>query len=141
MIALAARIFALVLSTTCWPCVVNAVNKGLRVALRANLLHVDLGLQVIRTMSRNCVGKVPAQPVRWIVCNLKAVDAAHVARGASGHKHVASRKCARIGVQFQQIALGGEHNPVLRFVVNLDLRVIGTHVALPTRAWQPREFH
>ncbi len=121
--------------------VVNAVDKGLRVALRADLLHVDLGLQVVRTMRRNCVGKVPAEPVRWIVRNLEAVDAAHVASGAGGHKHVARRKRAWIGVKLQQIALSREHDAVLGLVVDLDLRVIGTHVALPARAGQARKCH
>ena len=72
--------------------VINPVDQGLRMALRTDLFHVDLGLKVVRTMGRNCVGEVPAEPVRRIVGNLEAVDAAHVARCAGWHKHVTSRK-------------------------------------------------
>jgi|CZKL01.1.fsa_nt_gi hypothetical protein len=93
--------------------VVNAVNKGLRVALRADLLHVDLGLQVIRTMSGNCIGKVPAEPVRWIVRNLEAVDAAHVTRCAGRNEHIPRRKRAWVSVKLQKVALSSEHNTVL----------------------------
>ncbi len=120
---------------------VDAVDQRLRVALRADLLHVDLRLQVVRSMSRDRVGKIPAEPVRRIVRDLQAVDAAHVARRAGGHEHVARCKRARIGVELQQISLRREHDPVLRLVVDLDLRVIGAHVALAACAWQARELN
>ena len=70
------------------------------------------------------------EPIGWIVGNLEAVDAAHVAGGAGGHKHVARGERARIGVEIEQIALRREHDAMLRLVVDLDLRVVGTHVAL-----------
>ena len=110
-------------------------------ALGADLLHVDLRLQVVRTMSRDSIGKVPAEPVRWIVCNLKAIDAAHVARGTGWHKHVSRRKCSRIGIEVEQISLRSEHHTVLRFVVDLDLRVIGTHMALAACGRKTRKSH
>ena len=43
---------------------VNAVDKGLSVALRADLLHVDLRLQVVGPMGADCVGEVPARADR-----------------------------------------------------------------------------
>ena len=61
--ALAARILALVLWTTCFALAVNPVDQSLRMTLRADLLHVDLGLQVVGAMSRDCIGEVPAEPV------------------------------------------------------------------------------
>ena len=90
-------------------------------ALRTDLLHVDLRLQVIRAMCCDRIREIPAEPVRWVVSNFEAVDAAHVARRTGRHEHVASRKRARIGVELQQIALSREHDTVLRFVVDLDL--------------------
>src|ERR1700694_3028574 len=56
---------------------VDPVNQRLSMALRTDLLHVDLTLQVVRAMSRNSIGEVPAEPVRWIVGNLETVDATH----------------------------------------------------------------
>ena len=92
---------------------VDPIDQGLRVALCTDLLHIDLRLQVVRAMRRNCISKVPAEPVRRVMGNLEAVDAAHVARSAGGHKHVPRRKRARICVKVQQISLSREHDPVL----------------------------
>ena len=121
--------------------VINAVNEDLSMALRANLLHVDLGLQVVRAMGGNCIGKVPAEPVRWIVRNLEAIDTAHVTRCAGGHEHIPCRKRAWVGIKLQQVALSREHDTVLRFVVNLNLGVVWPHVALTARTGQSRKLN
>jgi hypothetical protein len=64
-------------------------------------------------MGRDCIGKIPAEPVGRIVRNLEAVDAAHVAGCAGWHKHIARRERAWIGIELQQVALSGEHDAVL----------------------------
>ena len=92
---------------------IDAIDQRLRMALCTDLLHIDLRLQVVRAMSGDCISKIPAEPVRWVVRNLEAVDATHVARSAGGHEHVARCKRARIGVEVQQISLSREHDPVL----------------------------
>jgi hypothetical protein len=90
-------------------------------ALRADLFHVDLGLDVVGAMSGNRIRKVPAEPVGRIVCNLEAVDATHVAGRAGRHKHISRSKRAWVGIKLKQIALSGEHDTMLGFVVNFDL--------------------
>ena len=42
---------------------VNPVDKSLGVTLRAHLLHVDLGLQIVGSMGTDRCGEVPAQAV------------------------------------------------------------------------------
>jgi hypothetical protein len=54
------------------------------------------------------VGQIPAQSIRGVMSDLEAVDATHVACGAGGHKHIARRKGAGIGVEMQQVTLRGE---------------------------------
>ena len=108
-------------------------------ALRADLLHVHLRLQVVGPVRADCVGQVPAEAVGRIVRHLEAVDAAHVACGAGGHKHVARGQGTRIGVEIQQITLRGKHDAMLRLVVDLHLRVVRSHVALAARGGQPGE--
>ena len=81
--------------------------------LRADLLHVDLGLQIIGTMCRDCISKIPPEPVRWIVRNFQAIDATHVTRCAGGHKHIPRRKRAWVRIKLQQVALSREHDTVL----------------------------
>ena len=82
-------------------------------ALRADLLHVDLGLQIVWAMSGYRVGEVPSEPVGWIVRNLEAVDAAHVTSCTGWHKHISRREGTRIGVEVEQISLRSEHDSVL----------------------------
>jgi len=62
--------------------------------------------------------------------HFEPIDAAHVTGGAGWHEHIASRQCAGIGVQAQKVPLGGKHDAVLRLVVDLQLRVVGAHMAL-----------
>jgi len=92
---------------------VDPINQSLRMALGADLLHVDLGLQVVRAMSRNSIGKIPAEPVRRIVRNLEAIDAAHVAGCTGWHKHISRRQGTRIGIEVEQVSLRSEHHTVL----------------------------
>src|SRR6185369_17235367 len=91
---------------------VDAVNQNLRVALSTDLLHIDLGLEVVRSMSCDCVRKVPTEPVRWVVRDLESIDAAQVARSAGWHKHVPRRQLSRIRIEVQQISLRREHDPM-----------------------------
>ena len=70
-----------------------------------------------------------------------AVDAAHVAGGAGGHKHVARGQMVRRRGQVQQVALRGEHHAMLRFGVNFQLRMVRAKMALAAGAGQAREFH
>ena len=118
---------------------IDAVNGGLSVALRADLLHVDLRLEIVGPMGADGVGKIPTEPVGRIVRDLESVDAAHMAGGAGGHKHIARRECARIGIELEQVALGGEHHAVLGLVVDLHLRVVWAHVALAAGSGQSRK--
>ena len=116
---------------------VDAIDAVLCMALRADLLHVDLRLQVVGTVGTDSVSKVPAKAVRGVMSYFEPVDAAHVAGSAGGNKHVARGKRAGIGIQMQKIALRREHDAMLGFVVDLDLRMVWPHVALPTSGWQP----
>ena len=56
--------------------------------------------------------------------------------GAGGNKHVACRQSFRRRVEIEQPLLRLEHDPVLGFVVNLDLRMVWAHVALGASARQ-----
>src|SRR5579863_3296613 len=87
---------------------VDPVNQRLRMALGADLLHVDLRLQVVRAMRRDGIGEVPAESIRWIVRNLEAIDAAHVTSRTGWHKHVSRRQGTRIGIKVEQISLRSE---------------------------------
>ena len=109
---------------------VDAVDQGLRVALRADLFHAGLRAQIVGTFLADGVGQVPAEAVGGVVGYLQAVDAAHVTGGAGGHEHIAGTEGLGIGIELEQALLRGEHNAVLGFVVDLDLRVVGAHVAL-----------
>ena len=44
-------------------------------------------------------------------------------------------------VQLQQLLLGVKHDAVLRLLVDLELRVVRPHVALPAGRRQPRDRH
>jgi len=82
-------------------------------ALGANLFHAGLGAQVIGALGADGVGQVPAEAVGGVVGDLEAVDSAHVAGGAGGHEHVSRAEGFGIGVEVEQVLLGGEHDAVL----------------------------
>ena len=105
----------------------------------ADLLHLRLRALLVRPRLRDRVGEVVREPVGRIVRDLLAVDAAHVAGRAGRHEHVARRQRFRRRVEIQQALLRVEHHAVLRLLVDLELRVIGPHVALPAGRRQPRD--
>jgi hypothetical protein len=113
---------------------VDPIHERLGVALRADLFHVDLCLEVVGAVGRNGISEVPAEPVRWVVGHLEAVDAAHVAGRAGRNKHVPRGKSARIRIEVEHISLRREHNAVLGLVVDLHLRVVRPHMALTAGA-------
>jgi len=109
---------------------VHAVDDGLGVALRADLLHVGLRVDIIRPLAGNGVGQVERETLRRIVRHLVSIDAAHVTGGAGGNPHVMGGELLRRFSQIQKHRLGIEQNSVLGFLIDFDLGVIGTHVTL-----------
>ena len=71
------------------PPAVDAIDQGPGVALQADLLHLGLGLRVVRPLASSRVGEVVGEALGRIVRDLQAVEAAHVAGGAGGDEHVA----------------------------------------------------
>ena len=63
-----------------------------------------------------------------------------MAGGAGGDEHVLRGQTVRGRFQVQQILLRGEHDAVLRFGVDLDLRMVGTEVTLAAGAGQSGDF-
>jgi len=120
---------------------VHAVDQRLRMTLRADLLHVVLRRQEIRTLLRDRIRQVIRQALRRIVRYLIPVDPAHVARRAGRHPHVMRRELLRRLRQIQQRRLRVEQDAVLRLFVDLDLRMVRTHVALPARPRLARDRH
>src|SRR6185437_1613393 len=120
---------------------VNSIDQPRCVALRTDLLHFRPRLREIRALVSDGIGQVIRQPLRRIVGNTDTVDAAHMACGARWHKHVASGEGFRRRIQVQQTLLRLEHDPVLRLLIDLYLRVIRPHVALRTGARKPGNAH
>src|ERR1700733_6848729 len=63
---------------------VDPVYHGRGMALRAHLLHLGLGSGIVWTLLANGVRQVVGQPLRWIVGDPQAVEAAHMTGGAGG---------------------------------------------------------
>src|SRR3954454_17889184 len=63
-----------------------------------------------------------------------AVDSVHMASGARGNKHVTCCQLLRFNFQGQHMLLCLEHNAVLGFLIDFDLRMVGAHVTLSTSA-------
>src|SRR5579859_1591452 len=115
---------------------VDAVDERRGMALRADLLHLGLGGGVVGAPIGNGVGEIVRKALGGIVSDPNAIDAAHVAGGAGGHEHVAGGQSFGWGIEIQQIFLGLEDNTVLGLFIDLDLRVVGPHVALGASAGQ-----
>src|ERR1051326_4528451 len=56
--------------------------------------------------------------------------------GTGGNEHIARRQRLRWSIKIKQMLLSLEHDTVLRFLVDFDLRVIGTHMTLCARGRQ-----
>ena len=110
-------------------------------ALRADQLHFCLGGGVVGAAFGDGVGEVVGQALGRIVGDAHAVEAAHVAGGAGGDEHVARGEGVGRRVKIQQAFLGLEHDAVLGLLIDFDLRVVGTHVALGAGARQPSDAH
>ena len=70
------------------------------------------------------------------MCYAQSVDAAHMTSGTGGDEHIARRQRLRWSIQIKQMFLSLEHDTVLRFLVDFDLGVIGTHMTLCARGRQ-----
>ena len=101
----------------------------------ARTLSNNVGAAPWRSAPR--IGDVVREAVRRIVRQLLAVEAAHVARGAGRYPHVAGRQRLRRSVEAQEVFLCAKHDAVLRLLVNLDLGMIGSEMALPACRRQP----
>ena len=115
---------------------VNAIDQGRRVALRAYLFHLGLGRGVVRALVADRIGQIVGQPLRRIVGDAHAIDAAHVTSRAGGHEHVARGEGFWRRIEIEQVLLRLKHYAMLRFLVDFDLRMVGTHVALRAGAGQ-----
>jgi hypothetical protein len=71
------------------------------------------------------------------VSNAQAVEAAHVSGGAGGNEHVACVRFFGWGVEVQQVLLRLKEHTVPGLLIDLDLRMIWSHVALCASAGQP----
>ena len=118
---------------------VYTVDHGRSVALRADLLHLRLGCRVVGTLLGNRIREVVRKALRGIVRHTDAVDAAHVAGRTRRYEHVARGQGLGWGIEIQQMLLSLEEYAVLRFFVDFDLRVIGTHVTLGAGAGKARD--
>jgi hypothetical protein len=109
---------------------VDAVDGGRGVTLLADLLHGGLRADVVGAFGGDGRREKPGEAVGRIVRDLEPIDAGHVAGGTGGDEHIARSEGSRRRGEVEQIALRGEHDAVLRLIVDLHLRVVGAHVAL-----------
>src|SRR5262249_44405365 len=121
--------------------VVDALDERAGVALHAHLLHGRLRLGVVGPLLGDLGGQPVRQPLAGVVGDFQTIQAAHVAGGAGRDGHLPGGQLAGGGVEVQEVLLGGEHDAVLGLVVDLQLRVVGAHVALPARRRQPGDGH
>ena len=121
--------------------VVEAIDDRTCVALHTGFFHVRLGQCVPRALRRNLGGKQIGESLAWVVRYLLAVEPAHVTGGAGGDEHVARREFLRRDVQFELASLGREHDAVLRFAIDFELRMVGAHVALAAGRRQAGHLH
>src|ERR1043166_1061946 len=61
--------------------------------------------------------------------------------GTGGNEHIARRQRLRWSIQIKQMPLSLEHDTVLRFLVDFDLGMIGTHMTLCACGRQPRDVN
>ena len=109
---------------------VELIDPRGRVALQAGLLHVDLPLLVGRPLLRGRGEEPVGEPLGDVVGDLLPFEPAHVAGRAGGHGHVVGGELLRPGGEVHVGLLGVEQDAVLRLVVDLELGVVGPHVAL-----------
>ena len=116
---------------------VDAIDQRLGVAWRQTSFMLGLSRGVVRALCRD-LGKsyttaartgrasrsMPLRPLMWQV--------AQVGTNMSRVVSVVGRR-----VEVQQIFLRCEHDAVLRFLVDFDLRMVGPHVALAAGGGQP----
>src|SRR5262249_23472834 len=115
---------------------IDTVDNRTGMALHTGFFHVLLSVCVARTLRRNLGGQQVGESLTWVVRYLLAIEPAHVTGGAGGNKHFARRELLRGDAKFELPSLGREHDAVLRFVVDFELRVVGAHVTLATRGRQ-----
>ena len=70
-----------------------------------------------------------------------AVDAAHVAGGAGGHKHVPRCQFAGRRGKIEQTFLGSEHDTMFRLGINFQLGMVRPEMALAAGAGQARHLN
>src|SRR5215469_14476049 len=82
----------------------KAVEDTRRMTLRADLLGGGLSLGIVGRLSVVALARIVGETLRRIVGELLAIEAAHVASGAGGHKHLPGGELLRIGIEILRCA-------------------------------------
>ena len=110
-------------------------------AFRAHFLHRDLPTRVAGTLLGHCREQRPGQALREVVGHVHALQTAHVARRTGGHGHVGRRQILGWSVKAHVGPACAVQNPVLGLVEDLDLGVVGAHMALAAGLRLPGQRH
>ena len=85
---------------------IELIDRRLRVALQAHLLHVDFAHPPVGPPLGDRREEIVGEPLRGVVRHVHPLQPAHVAGGAGRHGHIGGGELSRIGLEVEMTPSG-----------------------------------